>query len=367
MSIREKNPQLQELFDKGIPVYSISKLDSINNCLYGAYKTYILHEKSADNIYSSLGSRMHDTLEAITNGEATEADLLPAMYSELEDAEMLGLEFPKDSKGGSSIKDGWVANMEHFCKTYKAPVGNFKTEQFFLYKTPKGRYLQGYIDLQRIRKDGSVDIYDYKTSTKYTKEGMKDHGRQLLVYMLGIQQQGIKVNSVSWIFLKYASVSFMGKKTSKSKEKTLIEKVVERRKIGSELAKYIDSDLAELGYEKFERDLILDDFIETNEIPKEVSDNYKVRPYVCKYEITDENIAECIKYIDSTIDMWESLNSESDSDYPPLEFEKVTKTGKVIPNTFFCNSLCGYGKSCKYIAEYNELFKTKEDDDFDIF
>ena len=216
---RQKDERLHELESRGIQPYSISRLDTINHCLYEAYRTYRLHDRGRDNVYTSLGSAVHDVLEGITNGENTEDDLLPAVYKELDDLDLIGLEFPKDRNGGDSIRQGWIADMEHFCKTYKAPKGNLIAEELFVYKTPKGRYLIGYIDLQKVHDDGTVDIYDYKTSSMYSKADMQSHGRQLVTYLLGKEQEGKKIKRVAWIFLKYAEVKFIGKKTIKSKSR----------------------------------------------------------------------------------------------------------------------------------------------------
>ena len=154
--------------------------------------------------------------------------------------ELAGIDFPKARNGNISLRINWIDDMEHFCKTYKKPQGKFSTEEFFLYKTTKGHYIQGYIDLIRYNPTGdSISIYDYKTSSKYTGEEIKKHGRQLLVYAMGKMQQGIPVKSVSWIMLKYATIKFSAKKMSTSKQKTDMENTVERRKIGSEMSKYV--------------------------------------------------------------------------------------------------------------------------------
>ena len=370
MSKREVDPRLQELYDKNIPVYSISRLDSINNCLYGAYRTYILKERERPNVYSELGGEIHQVLEDITNGKATEKDLLPAVKTELDNLDRLGIEFPKDSGGGDAIKTNWVANITHFCKTYKAPVKKkLTTEELFIYKTPKGRYLQGYIDLQRIRKDGSIDIYDYKSSTMYSAADMKEHARQLILYALGKEQEGYKVRSASWIFLKYATVKFMGFKTKKSKEKTEIIKHIERRKLGQELAGYVYADMVEQGFDEFDIEIILDKFRASNyteDIPESVRNNYIVRPCVISVELSEENKEECIRYIEDTIDKWESLNSDNESDYTPKSFTKINKSGKEVQDTYFCQALCGHGDKCHYLADYLDQLETEDPDD-DIF
>ena len=66
------------------------------------------------------------------NDMATEKDLLPALQSELADMSMLGIDFPKDFKGGTSIRDGWIGDMEHFCNNFIKPSGKFKTEELIL-------------------------------------------------------------------------------------------------------------------------------------------------------------------------------------------------------------------------------------------
>lgn len=367
MSEREVDPRLKELWDKGITIYSISRIDSINNCLYGAYRTYKLHERGKDNVYSSLGGRIHDVLENIENGNATEADLLPAMQAELDNLDALGIEFPKDRNGGDSIRESWIANMSHFCETYKSPR-KFTTEELFIYKTSKGYVLQGYIDAQKLNKDGSINIYDYKTSTKYSGSDEADHGRQLVVYQMGKEQEGKTVKGVAWIFLKYCEVQFMGKKTAKSKEKTLIKKVFERKKVGSEMAKYVEQDLYEHGIDGIEAEIILNELECSNTfdcLPDEIRSNYKLIPCVHPYEVTDAIKQECEDYINNTIEMWESLGDDV-KNYPPRKFTKVQKNGKVVPDYFFCTNLCGHFNECPYIHDYLDTLNNSSDDD-DLF
>lgn len=365
MGEREQNSVLKKLQEEGIETYSISKLDSINNCMYGAYRTYKLHDRGKNNIYALLGTRVHDTLEGIVNGKNIEEDLLPAIRAELSDCEMFGLEFPKGRKGEDSIRNGWVSDMEHFAKTYKSPRGgNLKTEQFFHYETDSKRHLIGYIDLQKANKDGTIDIYDYKTSSMYSKEGFKEHGRQLIVYALGKQQEGFDIKRVAWIFLKFVDIEFFGYKTARSKEKTKIKKTIERKNISKEMAKYVDKDLIEAGYDEVDSEFYLSEFTKTNDfevLPKEIRDNYKILPCVCYYDFTEENINDCKKYIEETINVWENAK-----EYPHRKFTKLQKNGKEVSDIFFCVNLCGHYDNCIYIHDYLDQLNTEEDDD-DLF
>lgn len=361
MSERELNATLQELRDKNIPVYSISRIDSINNCLYGAYLTYVKGDRGEGNIYSYLGSKMHDTLENIMNDKAQASDLAVAMNTELDDMDLLGIEFPNES-----IRNNWIKNMEHFCATYKKPEGKFVTEQFFLYKTKAGNYLQGYIDLQQLNDDGTISIVDYKTSSMYSGAAIKEHGRQLLLYAMGKIQEGYKVKSIAWNFLKYCNISFFGYKTAKSKKKTNIVKLVERRKIAKEIAEFVISDLREMNYDSIEIESIMDKFRETNDfsvLPMEISFNYNILPGIVEYELTPELMDECENYIDSTIKMWNGLSDEED--YPPLKFTKVQKNGKEVLDCFFCQHLCGH--KCHYLDDFLAEWEKDREEDDDLF
>lgn len=366
MAERQIDPRLKEIYDSGVPVYSISRIDTINNCLAEARKTYILHEKGRDNIYGVLGTRMHETLENIINNKATEEDLLPAMNAELDDMDMVGINFPKDFSGGDSIRTGWIENMKHFCKNYTAPENksDFKTEELFIYKTPKGRYFIGYIDLQEYITEKEIRIFDYKTSSMYAGEELKKHGRQLVIYSMAKEQEGYTVKDASWIFLKYVDVSFMGKKTVKSKEKTLINKTIERRKIGQELAKYVEQDLYEAGYDDFESQFIIDELKSTNDmscVPEDIRKNYNITDCCYTYDITEDVKNECIDYIESTIDMWESMNSEDEKSYIPRGFTRTNKSGKVSSDVFYCTSLCSHFNTCNYIHDYLDQQTYEED------
>ena len=365
---RESDKRLEELKASGVPIYSISRLDCINRCLAEAYETYRNNNRGDGNIYALCGSKVHDVLEGIVNGEKTEKDLLPAVTAELEEAEMLGYEFPKMADGSDGIRSKWVSDMTHFCAHYKSPdPKNLTTEKLFIYKSPNGNVLQGYIDLQRKNKDGSIDIYDYKTSSLYTGAAVKEHGRQLVVYQMGLEQAGLKVNSVAWIFLKYVEIRFMGKKTVKSKEKTEISKVVERCKIGTDMAQYVEKVMIEQGFDEVDIDVTLDEFKKFNVfdvLPESVQNEFKMLPYVCKYEVTDEVKKECEEYIDKTIEMWESLGDD-ESNYPPLQFTKTQKNGKVVNDLFYCTKLCSHGKTCKYLHDYLDKLDNGSSGEYD--
>ena len=367
---RESDPRLQELYDKNISVYSISRLDTINNCKYEGYRTYILKDKGKPNIYAELGGQIHEILEGITKGTNTEADLFPAIKTELDNLEALSIEFPKDKSGNDTIRNNWIADMTHFAKTYKPPVGKSLTaEEFVLYQDSNGHWLQGYIDLIKKNKDGSIDLYDFKSSTLYSAADMAKHARQLIVYALAKEQEGIKVRSASFIFLKYVTIKFMGKKTPRSKEKTEIVKNIERRKIGTELEGYIYADLIENGYDEMDAEIIVDKFKKENmltALPDDIVAKYTMKPCVIAIDLSDDAKQETLNYIEETIKEWEALDSNNEYDYPPRSFTKFNKSNKEVPDYFYCASLCGHSSNCPHYHDFIDQLQTDDKDD-DLF
>jgi len=346
MSERAEDIRIKELEDQGIELYSISKLDAINNCLYDAYLTYRLNNRGGNNIYALMGSKLHDVLEGMANGTAKKEDLLPAMEAELEDMDMLGIKFPSDK-----IRDGWVKDITHFCKTFDFPKNlDFTTEQLFIYKTDDGHYIRGYIDLIDNLGGNQINIFDHKSSSMYSSKDMDEHARQLIVYMLGKEQEGIKVKQVAWHFMKYVNVLFY----DKGKEK---HKIVERRKIAEEMGKYVEQALLADGYDDIDINMIMMKFKNTNDfndLPEETRSQFIMQPCIVYYDVDNEAIQECKKYIKDTIEKWESLKGKDISAYSPRKFYKIQKNGKTAPDVFICLSLCGHNKDCPYIRDYLE-------------
>lgn len=363
--MQRDNQQILKELEKWISVYSFSRLECINNCMYEAYRSYILDDRNnaQNNIYGILGGKIHDVLEGIMNGNSTIDDLLPAMNQELEDMDMLGIEFPKGRDGSNIIREGWIADMTHFCNTYKPPKGKFETETFFLYQTPKGHYVQGYIDLTKIHNKNTISIYDYKTSSMYRGEEIKKHGRQLVLYALGKEQEGYKIHEIAWLMLKFVEVTYTGKKTSRSKEETEISKVIERKNLIKELEPIISYKLEKYGVDEIDIEIILDEARQRNKIPEILACEFTVKPYVMKYELTDEIRQECIEYIDNTIEKWEALNKDDETQYPPLPFTRINKNGEEKEDCFYCFSLCGYSKICPYFQTYLETKEQSTEDD----
>lgn len=364
IAVREKDITLEELQKQGKKLYSISKADTIDQCHYQAYLAYIVHSKSVPNIYSLMGSKIHDTLEGIMNQKNTTEDLIVALDNELEDMQMLGFDFPRDSRGKTSIRDNWIKNMRHFCSNFIPPRGEFETEQLFIYPLTKDRYVRGYIDLvQHLDKDTkTISIWDWKTSSQFSQETLLEHGRQLVIYAIAKEAEGYTVKDVGWIMLKYVEIVFQGKLRRNSKEKTKITKVCDRYKIVQTLQPYLEQELIEAGYDDIDIEMFMIDALENNsldKLPNEIRSKFIIKPYVRRYPITEKLKQETLDYINHQADIFESLPKNDKSAWKP----KVIDKG----NEFFCNYLCDYKSSCEYIARYNlekQLAKTSDEELF---
>ncbi len=366
MSSRASDARIKALYDAGIVPYSISKLNAIDGCLKEAFYTYKLgiRDKGKQNIYGIMGSQIHDVLEKIYNNEATQADLLPALQNELADAGMVGVDFPKDFRGGTTIKDNWVCAMQDFCNNFQKFEGQFKTEELVILKISESRYLIGYIDLIQIvdEENKTVNIFDFKTSSKFKKEDLLHHGRQLIVYGMAMEQAGYKVLSLAWIMVKYIKVSYMGYARANSKNKTLMNKVILRGKLSKELSPIIERMMRENGYRDVDIEVTLDNFSRTNNIdslPENIASNFTIEQYIEYYDYTDERKQEALEYINSRADKFEALWEQDEQAWTSVEITQK--------ESFYCNNLCAYRDYCPEIKKYNDLLDLKEVPDEELF
>ena len=130
--------------------------------------------------------------------------------------------------------------------------------------------------------------------------------------------------------------------------------------------------MIEQEFDEVDIEIALNDFKESNSftiLPDSVSSEFKVLPYVMKYEVTDEVKRECEEYIDNTIEKWESLGDD-EKNYPPLSFVKTKKNGKQALDIFYCQNLCSHGKICKYLYDFINKYDSSqlnEDEYSDLF
>lgn len=317
--IKEINPNAK--------FWSISKINNFNNCKRSFYYTYINKKEQKQNIYSILGSSVHADYEDFIEGRTDKLE--PNNFKEAWiKTGIFGIKFMSDS-----VKNNWKKDIDEMYKWYKKPSGELLSEVGFILKLSENDYLQGYIDLIKIFEDGSVGIYDYKTSSKFDKKKMIEAGRQLAVYQLAIKElYNLDVIENGWIMSKYLTV-----KVGDYKPKNIVSAREWVSKCSSQIInlnkkeKYIDNDLLNMLLSKCEIDNNIDI------LPQEIKDRISVETCFVSYEVTEDVEKETKAYILNTIKEIEKLNIEEERDW------------EVNVNEFFCSNLCSFsGKYCQY-------------------
>lgn len=345
MDIKE---QIKQLRDKGVPIYSISRLNTVDECPLEYRMTYYDNLPSKDNIYGLTGGAIHKCLENIQNG--IKVNFSEEVDKILNEAAFLGIKFPTEN-----IEEKWKKNILTFAKDYKAPYYEKKeTEKPFLVEL-EGHYLQGIIDLLIYNEDGTVSIVDYKTSSKFTNAELQTKGRQLILYGVAMEQLGYKVKSLAWNMLKYVEISYTLKN---GKTRTTI---AERGFVLDKLKSDITKELKALNeFSDLEIEALVDTAVQDNSfenLPASIRDKYTINDYFQYYDYSQENIEDLKKFIKYKIEDIE--NNENNEDWwEPKEIEQYT--------AFYCKFLCGQRQNCQALQDFLELEEAREERKADL-
>lgn len=326
---KELEKQLEELKNIGITVFSFSRLGVYNECPYAYKLGYIDKIEGLDNIYSALGGAVHDELEAIYNGKENELQSkFDNAYKECIEKKLF---FPS-----SSIEEGYLSNINHYIKHFKKDDLKSLNEYMFIIEI-NGVHLVGYID--RVTKDPNGDglrIIDYKTSTKYQKRTLAEHGRQLVLYAMAVEKiSGLPVTCLCWNMLKYAEVKYLGKKKFKRKEGVIYE----RNKIVATFRAEMIGAFEEIGYTEDEAiDKYYDALVE-NDIPDEIKHLFEIKDGYQYYPYNEETKEDLVTYITETVEKIKNDNK--------WKHKKIDRQ-----SDFMCLTLCNHRKVCPYIKKY---------------
>lgn len=164
-------------------MFSFSRLETFHNCRRSYYYTYIENDRSGDNIYSFLGTIVHELTQGIILKQETNESALNKFVAAVDDAEMLGLEWISEK-----VKDNFVQCIVHFFENYSPELNNtIRIEDYFEINI-NGTVLRGYIDLW-YRLDNTIYIVDFKTSTKFSKKDLSKKSRQLVLYAVALSEK----------------------------------------------------------------------------------------------------------------------------------------------------------------------------------
>jgi ATP-dependent helicase/DNAse subunit B len=352
--------KLNELFKQGTKVFSFSKLGTFNNCEYEYYNSYVLKNRGINNIYTELGSLLHNNIEAIYDGTSDINQFKGNYTDKLLELEMVGIKFPNETIG-----DSWKRDVDHFLNNFNKMDTKIIQEKLIVFEIADGIWLQGYVDGIIPSEQGKpfINVIDWKTSSKFSGKKLTEAGRQLLMYKVGLEDNTpFKVDKVMWFMIKYLYVCNM-QKNGKVKKK-----MCNRGKWVKEMRSTLEKEMYKSGIDEFEVEMLLDIAVESNGIdhlPNEIKEKYWLEDCFVEYEITDEKIEELKQYIVNTVKAIDYKDHSNEEDWQPVELDKY--------NSFYCATLCGHRKTCKFykkfLDENADSFekKNKKDDDFDLF
>lgn len=353
-------------------LWSWSKWNSFKNSMYEYYLKYILKVKEdrANSIYTTTGGLAHNILESFYEGKITAEQ----MVDDFEDGwvtafEIADLKFDRnDESHNDKIAERYHDNLRHFFMNHKPVKYKIMIEQFV--KAMIGNNLfQGYIDACFKDDDGNINIVDFKTSSIYKGKKAEDEAGQLIVYAIGLNQQGIPFDKIRicWNFLKYVSVQYeQANGAVKTRE-------IERCEIGEKLQSNAKVWLKKFGYAD-QMDDYLKQMLDTNGIeclPKEVQDKYV--------------ISDCYVYVSITqalIDRWENdiITTITDIELREKDYFEMKSKGldeevcskafwdddeAVVKKSYYFATLCSYSPSLHlpYKAYLDRLEQQKNGQD----
>lgn len=404
----------------GYDIKSYSELSTFHNCKYEYYLSYIQEwidedgklrhgKKGKDNVYSRLGSIVHDALEDYIKGKCTRQEMIDKFEFIYQDSKIpkIGatsiLQFPSEK-----IEKNYIECIRIFLQNYEKPKADKILLETFLFDIfGKTLVLQGYADLILGYKseDGNyVIIDDFKTSTKFKSGELLEKGRQLVMYAyMYTKRTGIPVKMVRWNMLKYYEVSCPNilpqlKKKSVKELKEFLEQngITEKLKKDEMIDKALIFDLrgfiepsGTIIYQKNELALKIapkiTELLERYGISKDIIDkNISILNQTCSLNYLDDNIKDILNKFDIyakdyfleyhlsddiydemenyTITTYNEIkklpkkinDNEIDFYYPPI--------GNIKDDPFYCHNLCGHARDdngniiCKHYKKYVDDF-----------
>lgn len=279
-------------------LWSFSRYDSWFNNKYEWFLKYIVKEtpKGESSPYGALGTAAHDIIDKWYSNEIKEEDMADEFENEFVcNIDMLDLKFNRsDEEANKKLKVKYLENLMHFFKHAQKLPYNLVTEKPIIIKVADGIVFHGYIDGIYKDENDTYNILDFKTSTRFTGENLKQHSKQLVIYAEGVHQLGVPRDKIkiSFEFLKYVTVKYQQVKGDWK------ETIIERREIGSKLQAKAKVWLKKLGYED-EIDELLNQMLVDNSIDC-LPDDVKA-----KFDITD-----CYVEVENWQGLWENLKEE---------------------------------------------------------
>lgn len=354
---RLTSEQLQALMKKeGVDrIWSWSKINCFHTSPYEYYLKYILKAKEdrANSIYTTTGGLAHDILEKFY----TEQIPYENMLEQFEDGwtvavDIADLKFDRtDEEKNVKIRDKYYENLIHFFNNHTILESKPIIEQFVKVKID-GNLFQGYIDCAFKDDDGNIHIVDFKTSSIYKGAKADNESGQLVLYAIGLNQQGVPFDKIRicWNFLKYVTIQY------EQKNGTVKTREVERCKIGESLQSNAKTWLKHFGYDV---DEYLMKLLDTNDIaclPEEVREKYVISDCYVYVDLTDKLIEKWATHVSTVIkdiELREKDYKEAHSDRCFWDSDESVKE-----QSYYFANLCSYSRTLH--KPYDEYCKKLE-------
>lgn len=364
---RLTSEELQTLMkNEGVSrIWSWSKWNCFHTSPYEYFLKYILHKKEdrTDCIYTTTGGIAHDIMERRYTGK------LPyeQMIDDFEDGwvtafNIAEMKFDRNSpEKNDKISQKYYENLKHFFMNHTPLKYKPVIEQFVKAKIGDNLF-QGYIDVCFKDDEGNFNILDWKTSSIYKGKKAENECGQLVVYAIGLNQQGVPMDKIRicWNFLKYVSIQYeQANGAVKTRE-------VERCKIGESLQTNAKMWLKKLGYVD-QVDDYLKLLLDTNDIeclPKEVQEKYIISDCYVYVPLTDELINRWKETIISTINDIELREKDYEETHSDKAFWDTDES--VEAQSYYFSTLCGYSPNL-HLPYKAYLERTEKAKDGDVF
>lgn len=364
---RLTSEELQTLMkNEGVSrIWSWSKWNCFHTSPYEYFLKYILHKKEdrTDCIYTTTGGIAHDIMERRYTGK------LPyeQMIDDFEDGwvtafNIAEMKFDRNSpEKNDKISQKYYENLKHFFMNHTPLKYKPVIEQFVKAKIGNNLF-QGYIDVCFKDDEGNFNILDWKTSSIYKGKKAENECGQLVVYAIGLNQQGVPMDKIHicWNFLKYVSIQYeQANGAVKTRE-------VERCKIGESLQTNAKMWLKKLGYTD-QVDDYLKQLLDTNDIeclPKEVQEKYIISDCYVYVPLTDELINRWKETIISTINDIELREKDYEETHSDKAFWDTDES--VEAQSYYFSTLCGYSPNL-HLPYKAYLERTEKAKDGDVF
>lgn len=336
-------------------IWSWSRMNTFLNSKYEYLLKYVLNveEDRCDSCYTTLGTICHDTLDAFYEGKIKYEDMINNYNDGFTTAIIIaGLKFNRsDEEKNKSIGEKYNNNLIHFFKNHTVYKHKLLIEKPIMVNVNNNIFV-GYIDALYKSDDGDYHILDFKSSSIYTGDKLKENSGQLILYSLGLHQMGVPLEKIKpqFNFLKYCTVQYQLKKGDIKYRNT------DRCKLGESLQSNAKTWLKHFGYEP---DEYLKEMLDTNSIdclPEEVREKYMITDCHVDVELNEDILKKWIDHITVTlkdIKLREQDYKETKSDKCFWDDEESIKKQE-----YYYSNLCSY--SSYKLLPYKAFLEKKE-------